>query len=78
MRSGEAEFDLLVDDIYQRHGLGSELLRRLVDIARHEGVRRITAAMLRSNLGMQRTCEKLGFKLTYKPEDGVMMAALEL
>jgi len=33
---GEGELDLLVDDAYQRHGLGTELLRRLIVIGRGE------------------------------------------
>jgi acetyltransferase len=76
--SGEAEFDLLVDDAYQRHGLGSELLRRLIEIGRAQGLRRITATMLRDNYGMRRTCQKLGFQLKYVPEDQAMVARLEL
>lgn len=74
----EAEFDLLVDDAYQRHGLGTELLRRLIEVGRAEGVRCITAVMLRDNQGMQRTCQKLGFQLNYVPQDQVMVARLEL
>jgi acetyltransferase len=74
----EAECDLLVDDAYQRHGLGTELLRRLIEVGRAEGVRCITAVMLRDNQGMQRTCQKLGFQLNYVPEDQVMVATVEL
>lgn len=74
----EAEFDLLVDDAYQRHGLGTELLRRLIEVGQAEGVRCITAVMLRDNQGMQRTCQKLGFQLNYVPQDQVVVARLAL
>jgi acetyltransferase len=77
-RSAEAEFDLLVHDIYQRHGLGTALLRRLIEIGRAEGLRRITATILCDNRGMQRTCQKLGFQLKYVAEDHAMVASLEL
>ena len=39
----EAEFALLVADDWQRRGIGSELLRRLVSVARDEGLNRIYA-----------------------------------
>ena len=77
-RSGEAEFDLLVHDVYQRHGLGTALLRRLIEVGRAEGLRRITATMLCGNHAMQRTCQKLGFQLKYVPEDQAMVANLAL
>jgi acetyltransferase len=77
-RSEEAEFDLLVHDIYHRHGLGTALLRRLIEVGRAEGLRRIAATMLCDNYGMQRTCQKLGFQLKYVPEDQAMIASLEL
>jgi acetyltransferase len=59
----EAEFSMLVNDRYQRQGLGSEILRRLIQIAREEGLQRITAEILPDNFGMQRLCERLGFAL---------------
>jgi acetyltransferase len=73
-----AEFDILVHDLYQRHGLGTALLRRLIEVGRTEGLRRIAATMLWDNHGMQRTCQKLGFQLKYVPEDQAMVASLEL
>ncbi|MCX7596806.1 MAG: bifunctional acetate--CoA ligase family protein/GNAT family N-acetyltransferase, partial [Fischerella sp.] len=59
----EAEFALLVSDPFQRLGLGTELLRRLVQIGRDEQIKRITADILPENAGMQRVCEKVGFRL---------------
>ncbi|MCU0532417.1 MAG: bifunctional acetate--CoA ligase family protein/GNAT family N-acetyltransferase [Hydrococcus sp. Prado102] len=57
----EAEFSMLVSDAYQRRGLGTELLRRLVQIGRDEQIKRIKAEILAQNRGMQRVCQKLGF-----------------
>jgi acetyltransferase len=73
-----AEFALLVADPYQGQGLGVELLGRLLQIARDEGLRIVTAEMLRNNRPMQRVCEKLGFRLRYDPEDQVVHAEIEL
>ncbi|RUL87617.1 bifunctional acetate--CoA ligase family protein/GNAT family N-acetyltransferase [Tautonia sociabilis] len=73
-----AEFALLVADPYQGQGLGAELLRRLLRIARDEGIRVVTAEMLRDNGPMQRVCEKLGFRLSYDPDDQIVHAEIEL
>ncbi|MEW4570848.1 bifunctional acetate--CoA ligase family protein/GNAT family N-acetyltransferase [Tautonia sp. JC769] len=74
----EAEFALLVADPYQGQGLGGELLRRLIQIARNEGIRRVTADMLRDNRPMQQVCERLGFRLRYDPDDQIVHAEIEL
>jgi acetyltransferase len=57
----DAEFSVLVGDEYQRTGLGTELLRRLLMIAQDEGVERVVAEILPENEGMRRICKKLGF-----------------
>jgi acetyltransferase len=59
----EAEFAMLVTDEYQGEGIGTELLRRLVEVGDAEGLDRITADILQQNHAMQRVCEKLGFDL---------------
>ncbi|MFB6273614.1 MAG: bifunctional acetate--CoA ligase family protein/GNAT family N-acetyltransferase [Salinibacter sp.] len=59
----EAEFAMLVIDEYQGEGVGTELLRRLVEVGKNEGLDRITADILQQNRAMQRVCEKLGFDL---------------
>ncbi len=64
----EGEFAILVADRHQRSGLGTELLRRLVQVGRDEKLARITADILPENRGMQRVCEKLGFRLTHTSE----------
>jgi acetyltransferase len=74
----ESEFAVVVADEYQKTGLGTELLRRLVEIGRAEGVKVITADILAENSAMQKVSEKLGFKLTREPGDPVVSARLEL
>jgi acetyltransferase len=59
----EAEFAMLVIDEYQGEGIGTELLRRLVEVGTTEGLDRITADILQQNHAMQRVCEKLGFEV---------------
>jgi acetyltransferase len=42
----EAEVAVLVSDRYQKHGLGQELLRRVVEVARDEKLSQVSAEML--------------------------------
>ena len=49
----EAEFALLISDRWQRQGLGTELLKRLVQIGRDEKLERISANILAENHAMQ-------------------------
>ena len=62
-QSAEAEFAILVSDAHQGHGLGVELLRRLVQIGRDEKLERIIATILGDNVAMQHVSRKIGFKL---------------
>ncbi|MBF2021742.1 MAG: bifunctional acetate--CoA ligase family protein/GNAT family N-acetyltransferase [Hydrococcus sp. C42_A2020_068] len=64
----EGEFAMLVSDPYQRLGLGTELLKRLVQVGRDEQLERISAEILPENHAMQRVCEKVGFRLRRTPE----------
>ena len=45
------------------HGLGTEMLRRLLEVARQEGLDRVWSEISRENKGMLRICQKLGFAL---------------
>ncbi len=74
----DAEFAILVSDVYQGSGLGTEMLRRLLDIGRLEGVKRIFGSILNDNVNMLRVTERLGFKLEGLPKDGVMRVGIEL
>lgn len=58
-----AEFSLLVSDRSQGQGLGTELMRRLLQVGRDEQLHRIWGEILAENAAMQRICEKLGFRL---------------
>jgi len=64
----EAEFAMLVIDEYQEEGIGTELLRRLVQVGKDEGLDRITADILQQNQAMQRVCEKLDFDLVHSDD----------
>ncbi len=76
--ANEAEFALVLSDAYQGRGLGTELLRRLIDVAREEKLGRVTGDILTDNFVMQRICEKLGFELTRSVDDPVVKVELPL
>ena len=64
----EAEFAMLVIDEFQEEGIGTELLRRLVQVGEDEGLDRITADILQQNRAMQRVCEKLDFDIVHSDD----------
>ena len=74
----EAEFALLISDRFQGQGLGTALLRRLIQVGRDEAIARIVGTILPENLGMRRVCEKLGFQLTHEVDDAVIRATITL
>ena len=57
-----AEVALLVLDEFQGRGLGTELLRRLLETARGQKITQIQGEMLRDNVAMQKVLKKLGFR----------------
>ncbi len=63
-----AEFAMLIADPWQRQGLGTTLLARLLEIGREEGLERICAEILPANRAMQRICQSLGFQLRSGPD----------
>ena len=69
----DAEFALLVADEWQGRGIGTELLKRLVQIARDEKLEVIWAEMLVTNEAMRRTAINAGF--TVSAIDGTTMRA---
>ncbi|MDE2572533.1 MAG: GNAT family N-acetyltransferase, partial [bacterium] len=73
-----AEFAIVVSDRHQQRGLGTELLRRLVELAPREGIERVVGYILRENGGMQEVSRRLGFTLRYSEEYGMMEAAIEI
>jgi len=77
MRGGKsAEFAVIISDAFQRRGLGTELLRRLVELAPREGVERVVGYILPENAGMQEVSRRLGFSLRYSEEYGMIEAEM--
>jgi acetyltransferase len=71
------EFGLLVGDSFQGRGLGLELMQRVIDVGREEGLERIIGFILPDNGAMLRICEELGFK-QYRTADSNIEVVLDL
>jgi RimJ/RimL family protein N-acetyltransferase len=76
--TGNAELGILVIDRLQRQGLGTELLRRLIEIARAENYAGISAAMLAQNTAMRALAVRFGFRIAPGADSGTLNAVLPL
>jgi acetyltransferase len=74
--SNEAEFAILVSDRCQSMGLGTELLRRLLQVSCDEKISKVTADILVDNCAMRRVCEKLNFRIKHTAESTVLKAEI--
>ena len=61
----EAEFAIIISDCLQGQGLGSHLLKLLVDIGRQEGLKGVYGHILADNYRMQRVAKKAGFAVAF-------------
>jgi RimJ/RimL family protein N-acetyltransferase len=57
-----AEFAILVRSRLKGHGLGSLLMRRIIDYAKEKGLRRVYGDVLVENTIMLQMCAELGFR----------------
>jgi acetyltransferase len=74
----EAELGILVADRCQGVGLGTELLRRLIQIAPTEKIRRIVAHVLSENKRMLALAIHFQFELASDEDPGSLLATLDL
>jgi acetyltransferase len=75
----EAELAALVQDELQGKGLGVELYRRLIQVARDQNLKMVHSNMLGENKEMQHLCKRLGFHLSAPDlEDNLVLAELTL
>jgi acetyltransferase len=72
----EAEWAIIISDQWQGHGLGTKLLRLLVEIGRKEKLSRIIAHILPDNSVMQHVSKKVGFKLHFDSKEEEWKAEL--
>ncbi len=76
--TNDARFTMLISDIYQCRGIGTELLRRMIDVARDEKLNSLMAVVSVENKAMQHICQKLGFVLRDMEDNKLLKAELML
>jgi acetyltransferase len=69
---------MLISDAYQARGLGSELLKRLVEIGKAEKLTRLTAVTSGENVPMKVMLMNLGFSLASPDDKGMVTAEMKL
>ncbi|WP_425246304.1 GNAT family N-acetyltransferase [Streptomyces sp. NEAU-NA10] len=74
----ETEVALLVEDQWQRRGIGAELLGRLVAMAVEAGCESVYAVTRSSNTGMVAAMRGLGLPLDYQIEEGTLVITARL
>ncbi|MFE0371639.1 GNAT family N-acetyltransferase [Streptomyces tendae] len=74
----ETEVALLVEDGWQRRGIGGELLGRLVAMAAETGCESVYAVTQASNTGMVAAMRGLGLPLDYQIEEGTLVVTARL
>ena len=74
----EAELAAVAIDAAQHKGLGTELFRRLIELARNEKLAKVVSNMLPENREMRAICTKLGFKMYSSLEDNMIRGEMEL
>jgi len=74
----EGELAAVAIDAAQHKGLGTELYRRLIEVARKEKLGKLISNMLPENREMRGLCLKLGFKMFSSLEDNMIRAEMTL
>ncbi|MFJ9774933.1 GNAT family N-acetyltransferase [Kitasatospora sp. NPDC101157] len=75
---GEAELAVLVEDAWQRRGLGLALLRRLTATARATGIGTVYAVTQAANAGLIAAMRRLAAPLDFRAEDGTLVITATL
>jgi acetyltransferase len=70
-----AEFGILVRSDLQHMGLGTVLMQRLIEYARHNDVGALEGQILRENSAMVALCRALGFSILSDPQQPAMVLA---
>lgn len=74
--TGFAEASFVVEDAYQGRGIGTQLMRRLTEIAEARGIHGFTAQVLADNLRMMQVFEKCGYPIEVNRDGDVLKLRL--
>ncbi len=76
--TGVAEFALVVGERWQRRGIGTQLMQRLIAVARERGVRRLVGQVFAENKPMLRLLQKLRFQIPTVATEEIIEVSLDL
>jgi acetyltransferase len=69
-----ARFTIIIIDEYHNKGLGTLLLKQLIQIAKQEHIEMIDSRIIKENVGMIKLCQTLGFEITPDKDPFVVRA----
>lgn len=78
LHSKNALFTMIISDPFHRQGLGSEMLKQIIRIAKNEKVEKIIAYILAENEEMMHLCKKQGFNMEKKGDTNIIKAEIKL
>jgi GNAT superfamily N-acetyltransferase len=76
-KTNYAEVAMVVRDEWQNRGIGTQLLKYLMQVARRNGIAGFTAEVLYDNKPMQSVMHKIGTKMTSHLSEGVYSYVLD-
>jgi acetyltransferase len=76
--TGDAEFAVVIGDAWQKRGLGTALMKRLIAIAQESSVKRFVGQVLAENSLMLQLVSRLGFRVEPTKDPTVVRAVLDL
>jgi acetyltransferase len=76
--ANEGEVAVLVGDPWQKQGLGTELVRRLIEVGRNEKLSRVLAVVMPENRGMRSLADQFGFSVQASEDPDLLTAVLKL
>ena len=76
--TNQAEIAVLVSDAFQKRGIGSALVKRLIEFARNEKLELLTASYLAENQAIEKLFKSQGFMFSDGTDPGVRAAQLRL
>jgi acetyltransferase len=72
--TSSAQIKMIITDAYHHLGLGTQLVKHLLDIAKQENIAFVEARILSENIGMIKICSRLGFEISTE-KDSLMTDA---
>jgi acetyltransferase len=73
------EFSISVGDEYATHGVGTNLMKRLINHAQQQNLKKMIGYILNDNIKMLKMVKELGFHInTASPETGFKISELDL